>query len=346
MPHHAMHHAITDHKGKTWKTIKAAILAVDGVQHVHACKRTQDLGKWNISTDAASWSKVTNWIDGHLNKLYRHIPVATRNQYQDFPDFEKPERLHANRTAKRTPTTANHEYALHIQKSILGTNIITTPARAPAPAWKATPRLVYTLDDAQNFPTLKLSDDRSTGSNATTTSLTASAAETINQLEKQWKIDKESFTTNLETSIDTKLAAMDTKIEQVITSLQQTVEQAMKNSMNTFENKITTMVTGLLQAQSRNIVTQVATSLSGEHSPFVTPDTLHQAMEKFINSVNTRIDTLTNSQYTTDTNGSPARNRKQPRTQDSIEYTPMDTQPLSGHGPSNAATDTVDGEYH
>jgi hypothetical protein len=212
--------------------------------------------------------------------------------------------------------------------------------------WKSTPRLVYTLDDAQTFPSLKSNDDRSTGSIATTTSLTASADETIHQLEKQWEIDKDCFTTNLETSIDTKRAAMDTKIEHVMSSLQQTVEQDMKNSMATSEAKITTMVTGLLQVQSGNIVVQVATLLSGAHSSFVTADTLHQAVEQFISSVNTRIDTLTNSPYIT-TGGSPPRIRKQERIQDSMPYDNlMDTQPPHDDENFNAATPAVDGENH
>jgi hypothetical protein len=80
--------------------------------------------------------------------------------------------------------------------------------------------------------------------------------------------------TNLETAIGIKLAAMDTKIENVLLSLQKTVELALKNSMTTFEAKITTMATGLLEAQSGTIVTQVATSMSGVNSPFVTADSL------------------------------------------------------------------------
>jgi hypothetical protein len=339
IPVHAMYHAITDQNGKTWKTLKAAILAVDGVTHVHACKRTHDLGKWNLSTNEASWKTVKIWLNTHLNKLYRHIPVATRNRYQDFPDFENPERLHANRTTNRNTAKAHQDkYATQLQKSILGIDINTAPTPAIVPAWKSTPRLVYTLDDMQGFPTLgKLADDRSTGSLATTTSLTASADETIRQLEKQWKIDKDCFTTNLETAIDIKLAAMDTKIENVLLSLQKTVELALKNSMTTFEAKITTMVTALLEAQSGTIVNQVATSMSGVNSPFVTADSLHHVMEKFIDSVNTRIDTLANTPYTINNNGSPVR--KQSKTHDSSEYdTPMDTQPSHEDDIPTAAT--------
>jgi hypothetical protein len=128
IPVHAMYHAITDQSGKTWKTLKDAILAVDGVTHVHACKRTHDLGKWNISTNEDSWETVQIWLDTHLNKLYCHIAIATRNRYQDYPDFEKPERLHANRTNNRTTAKAHQDkYATQLQKSILGTDIITTP---------------------------------------------------------------------------------------------------------------------------------------------------------------------------------------------------------------------------
>ena len=58
VPLAAMEHCITDLDGKTWNTLKDAILAVDGVTHVHACKRTTDLGKWNISTNVTAWEHV------------------------------------------------------------------------------------------------------------------------------------------------------------------------------------------------------------------------------------------------------------------------------------------------
>jgi hypothetical protein len=86
--------------------------------------------------------------------------------------------------------------------------------------------------------------------------------------------------------------------------------------------------------------------MSGVNSPFVTAESLHHVMEKFINSVNTRIDTLTTTNpYTITNSGSPVR--KQSKTQDSAEYdTPMDTQPSHEDDISNAATKQVDGEYH
>jgi hypothetical protein len=146
-----------------------------------------------------------------------------------------------------------------------------------------------------------------------------------------------------QTAIDIKLAAMDTKIEDVLLSLQKTVELALKNSMTTFEAKITTMVTALLEAQSGTIVTQIATSMSGVNSPFVIADSLHHVTEKLIDSGNTRIDTLANTPYTINNNGSPVS--KQLKTHDSSEYdTPMDTQPSHKDDISAAATQQVDGE--
>jgi hypothetical protein len=77
----AMEHCITYLNGKTWKTFQDAILAVKGVNHVHACRRTLDLGKLNISTNVKAWEHVKTWLDANLNKLNRRIPVATQTKY-------------------------------------------------------------------------------------------------------------------------------------------------------------------------------------------------------------------------------------------------------------------------
>jgi hypothetical protein len=55
---HAMEHCITDFDGKTWYTLQDIILAIKGVTHVHACKLTLNLGKWNISTNINDWAHV------------------------------------------------------------------------------------------------------------------------------------------------------------------------------------------------------------------------------------------------------------------------------------------------
>jgi hypothetical protein len=116
-------------------------------------------------------------------------------------------------------------YANIIQTSILGADTVKIPTRARAPAWKSTPRLVYTLDDMNAVPPMKpaAADDRSTGSTGTTTSLTIAMDDAIKKLETQWKPDKEAFSTNLDTTLNARLATMDTKIDNVISTINDTV---------------------------------------------------------------------------------------------------------------------------
>jgi hypothetical protein len=137
VPHDAMAHCITDHNGLTsWNSLKDAILAVTGVTHVHACKRTADLGKWNISTNVKDWEHVKVWLDANkLNKLFRRIPVSARNKYQDFPDFVNPTRLHSRRHAVPFASTeVNDAYVQSIQNNILELDTVKIPTRARAPA--------------------------------------------------------------------------------------------------------------------------------------------------------------------------------------------------------------------
>jgi hypothetical protein len=113
VPLDAMEHCIIDLSGKTSKTLKAAILAVDGVTHVHACKRITDLGKWNASTNFQAWEHVKAWLDDNLNSLFRRIAVNTRNTYPDFPDFAAPTHLHTRRQA--APPRTNEANDAYIQ---------------------------------------------------------------------------------------------------------------------------------------------------------------------------------------------------------------------------------------
>jgi hypothetical protein len=325
VPLAAMEHCITDHDGKTWKTLKEAILAVEGITHVHACKRTTDLGKWNISTNIGAWEHVKTWIDKHLNALYRRIPVGTRNKYPDFPEFISPTRLHARRhQAPFNSTAVMDAYANIIQTSILGTDTVKIPTRARAPAWKSTPRLVYTLDDMNAFPPMKpaAADDRSTGSTGTTTSLTIATDDAIKKLETQWKTDKEAFSINLDTTLNARLATMDTKIDNVISTINDTVTQAFQKEMATFEAKMTKLVTDTMTAQTGSIVTQVASSITSDSSPYVTATVLQLTLETFLQKIETRIDKLTQP-YAIDPRSPP---RKQPKTTP-IQDIPMDIEP-------------------
>jgi hypothetical protein len=191
--------------------------------------------KWNISTNLQAWEHIKVWIDANLNSFFRRIPASTRNTYPDFPDLVNPTRLHTRRHAVPFGSTeVNDTYIQSIQNTILGFYTVEFPTRARAPAWKSTPCLVYTLDDMQAFPILAKTpaDECSIGSTATTTSLTAATDDAIRKLENQWKADKDNFSITMDTTLNTRLAAMDTKIETVISSISDTVTKAIKTQWN------------------------------------------------------------------------------------------------------------------
>jgi hypothetical protein len=195
----------------------------------------------------------------------------------------------------------------------------------------------------QAFPTLEktATDERSIGSTATTTSLTAATDDAIRKLENQWKTDKDAFLVNLETTLNNRLAKMETKIDSVITSITETVAIAIKTQMDSMETTIAKLVADDIVTQSGTIVTQVAASTTGENSPFVTGNTLKLVLDDFIGKINTRIDTLSNG-YFVDPNGSPVR--KHLKTTPDARETPMDTQSSPITNPYAASKDAVGGE--
>jgi hypothetical protein len=323
-----MEHCITDRDGKTWNTLKDAILAVNGVTHVHACKRTLDLGKLNISTNIDEWAHVKAWLDANLNKLFRRIPVSTRNKFPEYADFTKPTRLHANRfgTSVSRPDDRNQDaYAQLVQASILGDDTVKIPTRAQAPVWKTTPRLVYTLSGNGAFPPFgkeKSTDEQSTGSNATTTSLTNNTDDILRQMETQWKTAKEALVVTLQASTNAKLAAMDSKIDSVIATLNTTMQTTIKTYMTTMEAKLNGTITDQFAQQSGSIVSKVVASITGNKAPFVTAARMKLVMDNFMESINKRLDKLTAIPKDLDHTKSPPRKHHNI----GVEI-PMDTQP-------------------
>jgi hypothetical protein len=232
-------------------------------------------------------------------------------------------------------------YASIIQTSILGIDTVKIPTRARAPAWKSTPRLVYTLNDMNAFPPMKpaAADDRSTGSTGTSTSLTIATDNAIKKLETQWKTDKEAFSTNLDTTLNAHLATMDTKINNVISTINDTVTQAFKKEIEPFEAKMTKLVTDTMTAQTGSIVTQVASSITSESSPYVTAAVLQLTLETFLTKIETHIDKLTQP-YPIDPISPP---RKQPKTTPTQDI-PMEIEPKEIVNPYAGAPQGVAGQ--
>jgi hypothetical protein len=72
------------------------ISQMNGVYRVDSCRRTFDLGKWNISCHASHHQAITQWIDTNLVNLWKQIPLALPT----YPVFSATERLSRNRGAR------------------------------------------------------------------------------------------------------------------------------------------------------------------------------------------------------------------------------------------------------
>jgi hypothetical protein len=75
----------------------AVISDLPGVYRCDPCRRTPDLGKWNISCSKASHQHICNWIDENLVNFWSNLPDCA-----DFPKigtFPTPERLSKGRVA-------------------------------------------------------------------------------------------------------------------------------------------------------------------------------------------------------------------------------------------------------
>jgi hypothetical protein len=53
-----------------WNTLRT----IPGVNRIDSCRRTPDLGKWNLSTTKENYPSMTAWIDANLPALFKALP--------------------------------------------------------------------------------------------------------------------------------------------------------------------------------------------------------------------------------------------------------------------------------
>jgi hypothetical protein len=75
-----------------WNTLSQ----MEGVYHVYSCRRTHDLGKWNISCSLGYHPTIAKWLDENLSVLWNKVPL----QLPAYVAFPTPERLSRNRVAR------------------------------------------------------------------------------------------------------------------------------------------------------------------------------------------------------------------------------------------------------
>ena len=132
-----------------WKTL----FKLDGVYRVDSCRRTFDLGKWNISCNSSHYQDITHWIDTHLTEIWSKLPV----EMPSFEEFSTPERLSRNRVARSVASGLTDASPVsHYLKSLAARNTQTKIASVVRNPWRPAPPVtsVQYLFDKADYPPL------------------------------------------------------------------------------------------------------------------------------------------------------------------------------------------------
>jgi hypothetical protein len=213
-----------------------------GVIRIDSCRRTPDLGKWNVSTTKADYLQVTKWFDEYLLSTYNSLPAAV--QYTcEYADFPTPRRFSRN----TTPPSRSQAHQKTAYARVLASRITnTTPATVVRTAWRPHQPVVevsYAFNENE-FPAMK-KPDTDIRSTATTSHLSSISEQAI-----QNAINAE--TNKLKAASQLREAAIDVRILHIETTL----------------NNLTA-----------NIVSQIYAKMSGPDSPFVTVSHLDSKLD-------------------------------------------------------------------
>jgi hypothetical protein len=81
---------------KNGQTLWTAIRSRPGVYRCNPCRRTPDLGKWNISCSRTQHPEICEWLDENLVALWESLP---KSSLLALKPFNSPERLAKGRLA-------------------------------------------------------------------------------------------------------------------------------------------------------------------------------------------------------------------------------------------------------
>jgi hypothetical protein len=224
-----------------WKYLSS----IPGVTRIDSCRRTPDLGKWNISTTKAHYVQVTQWLDENLPLIF-HTLHSQAKETCKFSEFPAPKRL--SRSPVR-PQQANSnkksDYTLLLESRISTTPPVTVIQRT---AWRPFQPVVdvsYAFNE-NDFPPMKSRDLVDTKSTASTSHVSSISDQAIK--------DAINFeTAKIRASSEEYASGIDRRIQMIETTL----------------NDLTA-----------NIVGQIYAKLAGPDSPFVTAIQLDSKLDR------------------------------------------------------------------
>jgi hypothetical protein len=230
-----------------WQTL----CKMDGVYIVDLCRRTVDLGKWNISCNATSHPSIAAWLDNNLVEIWNQVPM----DLPKFSEFPTPERLSRHRSPRSVASgLTNASPVSHYLKSLANrhqdSTKLTTIVRQP---WRQTPPVesVQYEFHPTAFPSLPAGKPHGTTARTTESTVAGTSAVTA---------------ASLQDAVNRKLQALDqartvseANFQSRMNDLEDTLTQVKENLAN-IASTVTTQVliglqqeTGLLWNQDRKI---------------------------------------------------------------------------------------------
>jgi hypothetical protein len=128
-----------------WNTLSQ----MEGVYRVDSCRRTFDLGKWNISCHSSHHRQITNWIDTHLTDIWSKIPL----DLPTFDAFSTPKRLSCNHVVGSVASgRMDASPVSHYLQSLAARNTSSKIAMVVRNPWRQPPpvqSVQYSFDKAE-----------------------------------------------------------------------------------------------------------------------------------------------------------------------------------------------------
>jgi hypothetical protein len=230
----AMDHTMTYEPYSDESSLWTYLRHIPGVLHLDSCKRTADIGKWNLSTTKQDYAQVTEWIDEHIQIIFKNLPKDIQADSTTI-NFPIPRRLSRSvRSPHATSVSSGISFNQRLAARTKDTPAVITIQRAAWSSPKPISALAYEFNDTE-FPPMqnKQANNRST-----------TVATQMSSISEQMIKD----------SINAKTSKMIT---------------ASKLHEEQIDNHILKIETALASLTS-SIVTQIFAKLSGHDSPFVT----------------------------------------------------------------------------
>ena len=222
-----------------WNSLRT----IPGVCRIDSCRRTPDLGKWNLSTTQGNYPSITAWIDENLPSLFSALPIEVQEKSTNA-EFPAPLRL--TRTTRTVTARSNTPSAYNSSlASRLGTHHSDTVQRS---AWRPHQPVVdisYAFNENE-FPPMAKKQHTDTKSTASTSYVSSISEQTLKSA-----IAAESD--KLKAANELRTSEIDARIQSIETSL---------------------------QTLTQTLVKEIFLNLSGADSPFVTAAQLDNKLDK------------------------------------------------------------------